>query len=51
MFFFKSEIDALEELFPYKKATLEEDFEDFELQTIAGFTSLKHNGHYYLGLY
>ena len=50
MFFFKSEIDALIESFPYKKATLEDDLEDFELQTINGFDSLKHNGHYYLGL-
>ena len=51
MFFFKSEIDALLESFPYKKAALEDDLEDFELQTISGFDSLKHNGHYYLGFF
>ena len=49
MFFFKSEINDLIELFPYKKASLESDFEKFELDTIAGFDSLKQNGHYYLG--
>ena len=49
MSFFKFEIDNLEKLFPSGKATLEDDFEDDELEAMDNLGVLKGSPHLYLG--
>ena len=49
MSFFKFEIDNLEKLFPSGKATLEDDFEDDELEAMDNLGVLKGRPHLYLG--
>ena len=49
MTFFKFELDRLEELFPRGKATLEDDFEDDELEAMDNLGVLKGSPHLYLG--
>jgi len=49
MNFFVYEVRNLREAFPNKKAPLEEDFKDFELEVINSFGALKNHAHYYIG--
>ena len=49
MNFFVHEIRKLKEAFPNKTATLETDFEKFELEAINDLGVLKNQAHLYLG--
>ena len=48
-YFRTHEIKSLAEKFQPQKATLENDYEDFELDIISNFGSLKNHAHMYLG--
>ena len=49
MNFFVHEVKKLKAAFPEEKATLESDFEDFELSAINNLGVLKNQAHLYLG--
>jgi hypothetical protein len=51
MNFFPFEKDALEKCFDYKKATIEDDFDGYEIEAINSLNMLKNNSYIYLGLY
>ena len=51
MNFFQYEIRNLIKNFPHEKATLEDDFLDFELDAIKDLGVLKKASHLYLGKY
>ena len=51
MNFFVYEVRNLKEAFPDTKATLTDDFEDFELEVINSFGALKNHAHYYIGIH
>lgn len=49
-YFLPYEIDRLKEAFPHQTATLDKDFESFELDVISNFAGLKNHPHVYLGM-
>ena len=49
MNFFAHEIRKLKDAFPNKTASMETDFEEFELDAINNLGVLKHQAHLYLG--
>jgi hypothetical protein len=49
MNFFPFEKDALEKCFLYKKATIEDDLDGYEIEAINALNILKNNSHVYLG--
>jgi hypothetical protein len=48
MLFFEQEMDQLKELFPFEKSSLEDDFEEVELDAIKNLGILRFSSHLYL---
>ena len=49
-YFRPHEVKNLSETFQHKKASLQDDFKDFEMDVISNFGALKNQAHLYLGL-
>jgi hypothetical protein len=49
MNFFPFEKEALEKRFNYEKATIEDDFDGYEIEAINTLNMLKNNSYVYLG--